>query len=74
MEMIFHYGDLYRQQQTNSIIQPRCFVIGQLPRPPEIQPTGTTGYGLKRIDCRMLIIRKGFLFFQSLYYNRMHLI
>ncbi|MDH4071359.1 MAG: helix-turn-helix transcriptional regulator [Ignavibacteria bacterium] len=45
MEMIFHYGDLYRQytNETNSIIQPRCFVIGQLTRPLEIQPTGATG-------------------------------
>lgn len=45
MEMIFHYGDLYRQYTENgkSIIQPRCFVIGQLTRPLEIEPTGETG-------------------------------
>lgn len=45
MEMIFHYGDLYRQYTKNgsSIIQPRCFVIGQLTRPLEIEPTGETG-------------------------------
>ena len=45
MEMIFHYGDLYRQYIENggSIIQPRCFVIGQLTRPLEIEPTGGTG-------------------------------
>jgi len=45
MEMIFHYGDLYRQytENGNSIIQPRCFVIGQLTRPLEIEPTGETG-------------------------------
>ena len=45
MEMIFHYGDLYRQFTGNgkSIIQPRCFVIGQLTRPLEIAPTGATG-------------------------------
>jgi len=45
MEMIFHYGDLYRQYRTDgsSIIQPRCFVIGQLTHPLEIEPTGTTG-------------------------------
>ncbi len=66
MEMIFHYGDLYkqyaensptaclslptgqaggRQGQTgrNSIVQPRCFVIGQLTRPLEIEPTGEIG-------------------------------
>jgi AraC-like DNA-binding protein len=45
MEMIFHYGDLYRQytENGNSIIQPKCFVIGQLTRPLEIEPTGNTG-------------------------------
>lgn len=45
MEMIFHYGDLYKQYLTNgkSIIQPRCFVMGQLSRPLEIEPTGSTG-------------------------------
>ncbi|SHK68452.1 helix-turn-helix transcriptional regulator [Epilithonimonas mollis] len=45
MEMIFHYGDLYKQylDKGNSIIQPKCFVIGQLTRPLEIEPTGETG-------------------------------
>jgi len=45
MEMIFHYGDLYRQylDTGNSIVQPRCFVMGQLTRPLEIEPTGETG-------------------------------
>ncbi|SDH77701.1 helix-turn-helix transcriptional regulator [Chryseobacterium capnotolerans] len=45
MEMIFHYGDLYKQylDNGNNIIQPRCFVIGQLTRPLEIEPTGETG-------------------------------
>lgn len=45
MEMIFHYGDLYRQylENGNSIIQPKCFVIGQLTRPLQIEPTGETG-------------------------------
>lgn len=45
MEMIFHYGDLYKQyiENNNSIIQPRCFVIGQLTQPLEIEPTGDTG-------------------------------
>lgn len=45
MEMIFHYGDLYKQylDNGNSIIQPRCFVIGQLTRPLEIEPAGETG-------------------------------
>lgn len=45
MEMIFHYGDLYKQYtgKENSIIQPSCFVIGQLTQPLEIEPTGETG-------------------------------
>jgi AraC-like DNA-binding protein len=45
MEMIFHYGDFYRQytENGNNIIQPKCFVIGQLTRPLEIEPTGETG-------------------------------
>jgi len=45
VEMIFHYGDLYKQytEKGNSIIQPKCFVIGQLTRPLEIQATGETG-------------------------------
>ncbi|MCJ0743097.1 AraC family transcriptional regulator [Pedobacter montanisoli] len=45
MEMIFHYGDLYRQYtgKATSIIQPRCFVFGQLSQPLEIEPTGATG-------------------------------
>lgn len=45
MEMIFHYGDLYRQylNENNSIVQPRCFVIGQLTTPLYIQATGKTG-------------------------------
>ncbi|SUX45937.1 DUF6597 domain-containing transcriptional factor [Chryseobacterium indoltheticum] len=38
MEVIFHYGDLYKQytDRGKSIIQPRCFIIGQLTRPFEI--------------------------------------
>jgi AraC-like DNA-binding protein len=45
MEMIFHYGDLYKQYTENgsTIIQPRCFVTGQLTKPLEIEPTGETG-------------------------------
>ena len=45
MEMIFHYGDLYRQytESGNNLLQPRCFVIGQLTRPLDIEPTGRTG-------------------------------
>lgn len=45
IEMIFHYGDLYKQYTGNKeyIIQPKCFVIGQLTQPLEIEPTGETG-------------------------------
>jgi AraC-like DNA-binding protein len=45
MEMIFHHGDLYRQflDENNSIIQPKCFVFGQITSPLEIEPTGETG-------------------------------
>lgn len=45
MEMVFHFGDLYKQyvDNGNSIIQPKCFVIGQLTQPLEIEPTGETG-------------------------------
>src|SRR5690606_26948237 len=45
MEMIFHYGDLYRQytDEGNSIVQPRCFVFGQITHPLDIEPTGETG-------------------------------
>lgn len=45
MKMIFHYGDPYKQytENGNSIILPRCFVIGQLTRPIEVEPTGQTG-------------------------------
>jgi len=45
MEMIFHYGNLYRQyfEDGSSIIQPRSFVFGQITTYIEIAPTGTTG-------------------------------
>ena len=45
IEMIFHYRDLYKQYIENgsNIVQPKCFVIGQLTRPLEIEPTGETG-------------------------------
>ncbi|MES1218141.1 MAG: helix-turn-helix domain-containing protein [Bacteroidota bacterium] len=45
VEMIFNHGDLYRQylDESNSIVQPRCFVIGQLTEPLYIEPTGKTG-------------------------------
>jgi AraC-like DNA-binding protein len=45
MEMIFHYGDKYKQylDETSAIIQPRCFVFGQITSPLDIAPTGATG-------------------------------
>jgi AraC-like DNA-binding protein len=45
MEMIFHYGDLYQQylEDSSFIIQPKCFVFGQITSPLEITPTGITG-------------------------------
>ncbi|MEO5996879.1 MAG: helix-turn-helix domain-containing protein [Chitinophagaceae bacterium] len=45
MEMIFNYGDLYKQylEYGSSIIQPRSFVFGQITSPLDIGPTGNTG-------------------------------
>jgi AraC-like DNA-binding protein len=45
IEMIFHYGDPYRQyfEDGSSIIQPRSFVFGQITTYIEIAPTGITG-------------------------------
>jgi AraC-like DNA-binding protein len=45
MEMIFHYGDLYKQYMDNGedVVQPRSCVFGQLTQPLKIEPTGVTG-------------------------------
>ncbi len=45
IELIFHCSDLYRQYLPSgeSIVQPKCFVIGQLTEILEIEPTGATG-------------------------------
>jgi AraC-like DNA-binding protein len=45
MEMIFHYGDLYKQyfEDGEAIIQPRSFIFGQITRYIEIEPTGISG-------------------------------
>lgn len=44
MEMIFHYGDLYRQYiDGEAVVQPRNCVFGQLTKPLKIEPTGITG-------------------------------
>lgn len=44
MEMIFNYGDLYRQYLADgsSLLQPRCFVFGQITAPLEVEPCGST--------------------------------
>jgi AraC-like DNA-binding protein len=45
MEMIFHYGDQYKQYTSTgeTMLQPRCFVFGQIITPLEIEPTGISG-------------------------------
>lgn len=45
MEMIIHYGDLYRQhlEDGSSFLQPRSFIFGQITRYIEIEPTGPSG-------------------------------
>lgn len=45
IKMIFHYGDLYKHynENKNSVFLPKSFVIGQLTRPYEVEPTGETG-------------------------------
>ncbi len=45
IEMIFHYGGRYRQYTSNTetILQPACFVFGQVTSPLEIEPTAHTG-------------------------------
>ncbi len=45
MKLIFHYGKQYKHYTDNgySILLPRCFLIGQLTKPYEVEPTGETG-------------------------------
>lgn len=45
MKLIFHFGDLYKHypKQGSAQTLPRCFLIGQLTRPYEVEPTGVTG-------------------------------
>ncbi len=45
MKLIFHYRDPYRHypENGNNILLPRCFLIGQLTKPYEVEPTGETG-------------------------------
>ncbi len=45
MKLIFHYADTYRHHPKNgdSIILPKCFLIGQLTQPYIVEPLGHTG-------------------------------
>ncbi|MFK8060112.1 MAG: DUF6597 domain-containing transcriptional factor [Polaribacter sp.] len=45
MKLIFHYGDTYKHHPSNkeSIILPKCFLIGQLTKPYIVEPIGITG-------------------------------
>lgn len=45
MKLIFHYGDLYKHiiDKENSVLLPKVFLIGQLTKPYEVEPTGETG-------------------------------
>jgi AraC-like DNA-binding protein len=45
MKMIFHYGDPYKYYPPsgNAVLLPRCFVVGQLTGPFEVEPAGKTG-------------------------------
>lgn len=45
MKLIFHYGDTYKHHPNDkeSIVLPKCFLIGQLTRPYIVEPLGTTG-------------------------------
>lgn len=44
MEMIFHLGDLYKQyiDGDHYVVQPKCFVFGQITKPLHIEPIGET--------------------------------
>ncbi len=45
MKLIFHYGETYKHHTKNgeSIILPKCFLIGQLTQPYIVEPLGITG-------------------------------
>jgi AraC-like DNA-binding protein len=45
MKLIFHYGDTYKHHPKNgeSIVLPKCFLIGQLTQPYVVEPLGITG-------------------------------
>jgi AraC-like DNA-binding protein len=62
MKLIFHYGDTYKHHPKNgeSIILPKCFLIGQLTQPYVVEPLGVTGTFVVRFQ------PNGFLPFASL--------
>jgi AraC-like DNA-binding protein len=45
MKLIFHYADTYSHHPPNgqSLVLPKCFLIGQLTRPYVVEPLGVTG-------------------------------
>jgi AraC-like DNA-binding protein len=45
MKLIFHYGDTHRHHRNHkeSIVLPKCFLIGQLTKPYVVEPLGITG-------------------------------
>lgn len=45
MKLIFHYGDTYKHHpfKGESIVLPKCFLIGQLTKPYVVEPLGVTG-------------------------------
>ncbi len=67
MEMIFHCGDLYKQyiDENNYIIQPQCFVFGQITKPLFIEPTGVSAIFAIRFQTN------GFAPFSSIPINQM---
>ena len=52
MEMIFHHGDQYLQYRDDgsSVLQPRCFVFGQITSPLQIAPTAASGIFAVRFE------------------------
>ena len=45
MKLIFHYADTYKHhpKKGESIVLPKCFLIGQLTQPYVVEPLGITG-------------------------------
>lgn len=67
MEMIFHHGDKYKQYTDGDayIVQPSCFVFGQITKPLYIEPTGKTGIFAVRFQA------EGFMPFATMPLNAM---